>query len=50
MTAPKICPHCGACLDAGESCDCNQGKKNGSSENEEPDKEKSWHLQMPAGP
>lgn len=22
MTAPKICEHCGAALDPGETCDC----------------------------
>lgn len=50
MTAPKVCPFCGAYLDAGEKCDCNHNKKSSSSDEEEPDKEKSWHLQMPAGP
>lgn len=22
MTAPRVCEHCGAALDAGEVCDC----------------------------
>lgn len=27
MTAPKICEYCGACLDAGETCDCKESKE-----------------------
>ena len=33
MTAPKVCEHCGAALDAGEVCECEK-------ENDDNDKEK----------
>jgi len=28
MTAPKVCEYCGACLDAGETCDCKEKEEN----------------------
>lgn len=28
------CPHCGAHLDPGEPCDCQENKKDGGTENE----------------
>lgn len=35
MTAPKVCEHCGAYLDAGERCECEEEKKEPSSEDSE---------------
>lgn len=32
MTAPNICEYCGACLDAGEKCDCREEKAEHSDE------------------
>ena len=32
MTAPNVCEHCGACLDAGEKCDCQKEKTEPSEE------------------